>query len=136
MDTWLKLLPSKLDSINEWDFIEPDHALESSDQLVGEMSDMSKRLLTLGRLLEKEAYQSQLDAHYCNNKAKKLELEAKGTELQAKATVLKGLMWIGIKDEFGLWGESVIEIRTGFKVVTKLSSEDDLPPFIRRILGG
>lgn len=134
MSTFLKLLPIELSSIDEPDIIEPEHPLEKNDHLVGEMSDMIKRLFTLGWLLQKDAKQSSLDAQYCTDKVKKVELQSKARELTAKSNVLKELMWIGIQDELGLWNENT-GIRTGFKVVTTSTSEDDgIPPFLRGII--
>jgi len=135
MSTFLKLLPLELSGIKESELIEPDHPLEKDDQVVGDMSDTTKRLFTLGRLMEKDSHQSQLDAHYCNDKAKKLELETKAEELSIKAGVVRGLMWISLRDELGLWGANV-GVRPGYKVVTMPDTQDDIPPIIRRILGG
>lgn len=132
MSTWLKLLPLELDGITN--FIEPDHPLTEGDQEVGEMSDMSRQLFTLGRLLEKDARQLRLDAHYCNDEVKKLELEGKCAELMDKSNVVRELMWIGIKDDFGLWRDS-IGVRVGYKVVTRPDTSNDVPPIIR-LLGG
>jgi len=133
MSTWLKLLPLELDGINKSDFIEPDHPLTKGDQEVGEMSVMSRQLYSLGISLEKAANQHNLDATYCNDSAKKPELEARATELMSKARILKELMWVGIRDEFGLWGEN-IGVRVGYKVVSR-PSDTDIPP-IMRLLGG
>jgi len=134
MNTWLSLLPLELSGINESEFIEPDYALEKNDQQIGEMPDTSKQLYTLGRLLEKDANQYHLDANYCNDKVTKSELEAKAHEFMSKATTIKELMWIGIRDEFGLWGVN-IGVRTGFKVVTSPDTGNDIPPIIRGLLG-
>ena len=73
MSTWLESLPAELGNINEWDFIEPDYAMEETDNQVGEMSGPIRRLYTFGRLLEKSARQSLLDSQFCNDKIKKLE---------------------------------------------------------------
>ena len=134
MSTFLKLLPLELSGVKESEFIEPDHPLEKSDQVVGDMSDTAKRLFTLGRLMEKDASQFRLDAHYCNDEAKKSELAAKSDELAAKATFVRDLMWIGIRDELGLWGKG-IGVRPEFKVVTMPDISDDIPPIIKRFLG-
>ena len=134
MSTWLKLLPLELDGINKLEYIEPDHPSEKGDHSVGEMSDTTRQLYTLGILLEKDGRQHQLDAHYCDDKTRKLELEAKAVEFLSKATIIRELMWIGIKDEFGLWGEN-IGVRRGFKVVIRPKEGGDIPPFIKRIMG-
>lgn len=133
MSTWLKLLPLELDDISESDIIEPTYELEKNDHKVGEMSDMSKRLFTLGQILEKDANQYHLDFQYCNVKEQKVELEAKSYEYIAKAGLIKQMLWVGIRDEFGLWGNN-IGVRAGFIVVTKPDT-DDMPP-IMRLLGG
>lgn len=134
MSTWLKLLPMELDGINESEIIEPDHPMEKSAAPVGEMSSLSKRLYTLGRLLEKDANQYNLDASFCTDKVEKPKLKAKSYELMTKAGVLKSLMWISIKDELGLWNDHVA-VREGFKVVKLSADEDGPPPIIKRILG-
>ena len=135
MSTWLQLLTLELNSIAKSDIIEPDHAPENGDLPVGEMPDMARRLFSLGRLLEKDGVQCQIDAHYCNDKVKKLELEARCQELKAKSSVLMELMWIGIRDELGLWNENV-GVRSGFKVVMRPDTGGDMPPFLKRLLGG
>lgn len=134
MSTWLKLLPLELDGINESEFIEPDVALKKTDQQIGTMSEMARRLYTLSRLLAKDANQFNLDAHFCNDKVKKSELVAKSLEFVAKATVIQELVWIGIRDDLGIWDEP-IGVRMGFKVVTYPETGDDMPPFIKRIMG-
>lgn len=134
MSTWLQLLPLELDGINNDKMIEPMHPLEKADHVVGEMSDMSKRLFTLAQLLDKSGNQSKLDAQYCTDKVERLEHMAQTNEFLAKSETVRTLMWIGIKDEFGLWNEG-IGVRVGFKVVTQPErSEDDIPPFLRRLL--
>lgn len=134
MSTWLKLLPLELDGINKPEYIEPDHPLAKGEHSIGEMSDMTRQLYTLGILLEKDGRQHQLDANYCDDRAKKLELETKAAEFLSKSNIIRELMWIGIKDEFGLWGEN-IGVRIGFKVVTRLKKDDDIPPFLKKIMG-
>lgn len=133
MSTWLKLLPIELDSVQN--IIEPDYPIEKDDRIVGQMPESTKKLFTLGRLLEKDALQSAVNSHYCTDKGQKLELDAKANEYKDKSQVVKLLMWIGIRDELGLWGEN-IGIRTGFKVVITPGHEDDVPPFLRRLFGG
>lgn len=130
MSEWLKLLPLELSEMDEPDIIEPEHPLEKNDHLIGEMSDTTRRLFTLGRLLGKSAKQSALDAQYCANRTKKVELQARAREFAAKSNVLKELMWIGIQDEFGLWSANT-GVRVGFKVVTTPEDMDNIPPFLR-----
>lgn len=134
MSTFLKLLPLELSGIKE--FIEPSFKTESGDHVVGDMSDADKRLHTLGHLLEKDAAQYQLDAHYCNDPVRKEELEAKAHELKMKSGILTGLMWISIRDELGLWDKN-IGVRKGFTVVERPDNDnDDLSPFLRGLFGG
>ncbi len=135
MSTWFKLLPIELSGINESDFIEPDYEKGESDQLVGDMSDTARRLYTLAQVLEKHANQYKLDFEFCTDKVKKLELEARAHELMAKSSITRGLMWIGIRDEFGLWVDYV-GVRTGFVVVTYPSTDDNISPIIRKLFGG
>jgi len=134
MSTFLKLLPMELSSIKDSDYIQPGATLGKDDQEVGKMSDLCKRLWTLGKSMEKEAMQHHLDSHYCNDKVKRSELQTKENELAAKSEVLKSLMWIAIKDELGLWGKG-IGVRPEFKVVTMPDISDDIPPIIKRFLG-
>ena len=131
MSTWLKLLPLELSGMDKVEIIEPEYPVGKNDHLVGEMSDMTRRLFTLGRLLEKDANQSKLDAQYCPDKARKAELQSRANEFMVKSNIIKELMWVGIKDEFGLWNIS-IGVRAGFKVVTMPDSQnDDIPPFFK-----
>ena len=135
MSTWLKLLPLELSGIDEPDLVEPGYTLGRNDNPVGEMSDMVKRLFTLGQLLEKDANQANLDARFCTDRRKKVELQTRANEFITKATVIKELMWISIKDEFGLWNMNV-GVRAGFKVVTMPDNEDSIPPFFRGLFLG
>lgn len=133
MSEWLKILPLALSEMDESDIMEPEHPIGENDHLIGEMSDITRRLFTLGRLLQKDATQSALDAQYCNDKTKKAELQARASEFAAKSKVLKDIMWIGIHDEFGLWGVST-GVRSGFKVVT-IPDDNGMPPFLKGLLG-
>lgn len=130
MSEWLKLLPLELSEMSESEIIEPRHPTGKSDTLVGEMSDMSKRLFTLAQSLDKAGNQCKLDAQYCPNKTERMELAAKTNEFLSKAETLRTLMWIGIKDEYGLWN-APIGVRIGFKIVTTPTDEDDMPPFLK-----
>ena len=130
MSTFLQSLPEKLDGINEWDIIEPSYPIEEADSQIGEMSDLCKRLFTLGRQLEKEAKQYQLNAQFCSDEAEKLELNAKAHELADKSNTIKSIMWISLRDEFGVWSDSV-GVRVGFKVVASSETENNIPPIIR-----
>ncbi len=100
------------------------------------MSDAVKRLYTLSRHLCKSASQYALDCQFKNDKTEKLELKAKSDELTAKASTIIAVMWIAIKDELMLWGESNVGIRTGFKVITFESNQSGLPPFLQQLFGG
>lgn len=135
MSTWMKLLELELSSMDKGEIIEPPAEMEQGDRAVGEMSDAVRRLYTLGRMLRKNASQLALDCHYCSDKTKRVELEARTSELTAKAQAIIDIMWIAIKDELSLWGENV-GIRIGFKVVTSSESPNGMPPFLRRLLGG
>jgi hypothetical protein len=117
MSTWIKLLPLELDSIKAADYIEPEWEMESKDRVVGEMSQTARQLFTLSRMLEREADQLTVAHKYCASKSMKSELEGKIDQYKAKSQLLKGAVWISLKDEHKLWGENV-GIRAGFKVVT------------------
>lgn len=134
MSTWLKLLQLELDSINESDIIEPNHPVGDDDRVVGDMSDIDKRLFTLGNLMERDAKQSHLDATYCNDSAKKVELIAKANEFIAKSSIIHDMMWVNIKEELGLWTGAAIGVRAGSKVVVR--PPDEIPPIIRGFLEG
>ena len=125
MSTWLQLLPLELSGIDE--LVEPSYPVEENECQVGIMSNMSRRLFTLGQALEKEANQANLDAKYCIDKVKKAELQSKAHEFMIKANVIKELMLIDIKDDYGLWSEHV-GVRMGFKVVTISVNKDNMPP--------
>ena len=134
MSTWLKLLPMELDTIKG--FIEPEFTIKNTDKVVGEMSELTKKLFTLGRLLEKDGNQNKLDSHYCADNEHKLELEAKAAEYTMKAQAVKILMWIGVREELQLWSAN-IGIRSGFKVVVIPDNDnDDIPPFLKSLFGG
>ena len=128
----MKLLPLELNSIDNDHIIEPDYEMETEDTVVGTMPEMSKKLFTLGILLEKDANQHMLDSKYCMDKSKKLELEAKAQELAIKCSVVKALVWIDIRDTLGLWGTN-LGVRCGFKVVTYPNQNDNMPPFLKRL---
>jgi len=133
MSTFLKLLPLELDSVTE--FMEPPVEIEPNDRLVGDMSDMDKRLWTLSKALERSSNQYQLDAKYAF-KEQRDELVAKARELGAKSNILIGLMWTSIRDELELWGERNIGVRAGFKIVVAPDIDGDMPPFIKRMMLG
>ena len=135
MSSWFKLLPMELSTIDESDFVEPAYEQEAKDSPVGEMSDITRRLFTLSLFLEKNARQAGLDARYCADKTERLELRAKSQECMEKAKLIADLMWISIKDEFGLWGKPV-GVRAGYKVVIMPEPEDGMPPFFRGFFGG
>jgi len=126
MSTFLKLLPLELNELTE--FMEPPAEIAPDDRLVGDMSDTDKRLWTLGKLLEKDCNQYQLDAKYAPNKDQRRELIAKARELGAKSNILISLLWTSLRDEFELWSERNVGVRMGFKVVIV---PEDIPPFIK-----
>uniref|UniRef100_A0A6M3JEH3 Uncharacterized protein n=1 Tax=viral metagenome TaxID=1070528 RepID=A0A6M3JEH3_9ZZZZ len=136
MSTWLKLLTMELDSIAKADFMEPPEALSPNDNVIGDMDDSDKRLFTLSRLLIRDAQQNKLDSNFCPDKGRREELENKAMNYGAKAQVVKELLWIGLRDRFGLWN-GTIGIRAGFKVVTihNDNTDDDISPFLRHLLG-
>jgi len=131
MSTFLKLLPLELNDLSE--FMEPPAEVALDDRLVGDMSDTDKRLWTLGKAMEKDCNQYQLDAKYATSKDQRNELIAKARELGAKSNILISLLWTSIRDEFGLWSESNVGVRAGFKVVI---APEDIPPFIKGIMFG
>ncbi len=132
MSTWLKLLPIELAGINDDEIVEPPYGIETGDIVVGDMPAMSKQLYGLGMALERDASQFALDARYCAEPEKKEALGVKAGELMTKSKTLKDMMWISLKDEFGLWDKS-IAVRKGFKVV--ITEDDDVPPIIRLFRG-
>jgi len=131
MSTFLKLLPLELNELTE--FMEPPAEVAPNDRLVGDMSDTDKRLWTLGKAMEKDCNQYQLDAKYAPNKEQRNELMAKAHELGAKSNILISLLWTSIRDEFGLWSEPNVGVRADFKVVI---APEDIPPLIKGIMFG
>lgn len=134
MSTWLKLLPLELSDVK--DVVEPEDEPARNEKVVGQMSELDKKMFTLGRRLSHRGKQLELDSHYCAGAEEKLELESKAREYVAKSMALAAIMWIGIRDEFGLWGVSEIGVRAGFKVVISPNSEDNnIPPFLKGLFG-
>uniref|UniRef100_A0A6M3KK32 Uncharacterized protein n=1 Tax=viral metagenome TaxID=1070528 RepID=A0A6M3KK32_9ZZZZ len=124
----------ELDSISGDQIINPNYLVEKDDHVVGTASDMVQKLFTLGKMMQKDAAQMELDAKFCSNLEEQVGLLAKYNELQAKAAVLKELFWIGVRDEFALWNKSV-GIRIDYTVVW--NDKDEMPPIARMFgLGG
>ncbi len=132
MSEWFKLLPLELSEIPETELAEPRHPMQQNDRQVGDMSLLAKKLFTLAMLLDKSGSQNKLDAQYCNDKTERERLMARASEYSSKAEALRTLMWIGIKDEFGLWNDS-IGVRVGFRIVISPQNENDLPPFLKNM---
>lgn len=120
--TWLKLLPLELQSIEEKDFQEPPDEMETDcktehgDEVhpAGEMSFEERRLYTLWKTVEKQAYQLALDARFRKPDDTGMR---KIHEIHAKADTLEGVFWITLRDGHDLWQPCSVGLRRGWLVV-------------------
>jgi len=129
---WLKFLLIELSEIKMEDFIEPSGDIGPADREVGQMTEDQKKIFTLVQKNERAAAEYLINGRYAQNDNVRNEALKKASELKQKSDTLREIMWISIKDEFGLWAES-IGVRKGFKVVTTSPSSPNFLDFLRNI---
>lgn len=121
--TWLKLLFIQLSNLEDKDIVEPIKELESSEPVLGQMSELAKKLWTLKWWAQKDGSQASVDAHFASSSEQRVELMAKARELEFKSQAIDEIMWVTIREDIGNWQDS-LGVRSGF-VVIKMQP----PPF-------
>lgn len=124
--TFVKLLTLLLSDVDK--YVEPQNNIDDHDIVLGEASDVAKRLYTLWMQHQKSSDQIGLDLKYEENKSE--ESMAKYSELAGKARIFESLFWCTLNDEHGAWMKP-IGIRKGWKVV----QVPPKPPGFLKILG-
>ena len=137
MIEWLKLLPLELKEV-EVSKQPNDEPVADTEVVVDyEVPDELKRIWTFARALAKEAAEIALQSEFTDDSTKesRAELRCRAMELKRKAEIVKDLFWIGINKGANVWEVDSIGIRRDWKVVTKVKRNDDIPPFLKRLMG-
>ncbi len=118
MSSWFKLLELELDEINDNDYVEPAiNYIDGIDNMVGEMTKDLKKLYTFWVRLHKEKEKYVKEFYQQENKKKKIFIYTKIIELQEKAKIVERILYVSVRDEFGLWHKINVGLRKGFIVV-------------------
>jgi len=113
MLTWLNLLPLEIQGIEE--LLEPIDEVKEGETIVGVISDDLKRLWTLFKSIRKSADLLSIEVKYRQASAQET---GKISELLSKARALELIFWIGVIDEFQIWGHAETPgLRRGWQVV-------------------
>jgi len=125
----IDLLPMELSMVEEEHLIEPYEGLQPGDEIVGDMSDYEKRLLTIAENLKEE---------YTSRKGELLglllgipvsrQVMADLRRMCMKEETLRNVLMYGIMERFDLFGVNM-GIRKGWKVVVYPS-----PPELEKLL--
>ncbi len=128
--SWFENLISELALIKK--FNDAKAPLQDGEQVLGEMSELAKKLFTLSCMLRKEAGQAELEAKYGSD-ADMQGHAMKKQELEQKANALKEIMFTILYEQFNAWDKS-IGLRVGFQVV--VIKGGGVPDFIKFMGGG
>jgi len=113
MLTWLNLLPLEIQGIEE--LLEPIDEVKEGETIVGVISDDLKRLWTLFKSIRKSADLLSIEVKYRQADA---EATGKVSELLSKGRALEMIFWIGVIDEFQIWGHAETPgLRIGWQLV-------------------
>lgn len=119
MGNYLKMLNLELLSLELKDFVEPDIDLKpSDDHVVGIMNVDLMRIYSMRMQVAKLAAEKGVELQFFrgdDNQKKNLYLEV--SALHEKYHFLDELLWIEIREEFGLWDKPVLGIRRGRQVI-------------------
>ncbi len=128
--SWFENLISELALITK--FNDAKAPLQEGEQVLGEMSELAKKLFTLSCMLRKEAGQAELEAKYGSD-ADTQGLTMKKQELERKASTLREIMFTILYEQFNAWDKS-IGLRAGFQVI--VVNGGGVPEFIKLRGGG
>lgn len=134
---WFDLVRVELDAMTEGDLIEPDGEVQNNEREVGEMNFEMRKLWTRAEQASAEKLRFIAEAQCAKTPAARERAIAKACEMQAKSVGFREIMWICIRDEFGLWGASggSIGVRTGWKVVRFTDDKPQSPlDLLRQLL--
>lgn len=127
---WLELINLEVKSIETK--IEPKGKRDLDDEILGEISEYSKKLYTLWMRTEKESSQLELDIKYDSLEEEVNITLEKLAKLKSTSRLLKELFWYTCNDEFDTWTCNV-GIREGWILVKVKDSPLD---FIGNIFKG
>ncbi len=134
--TWLSLIKIELENLDLQDpkfrGLEPNTRLDTArDQIVGDAADDIRKLYVLALHWDKTACETATAARYLAREDQPEQLR-KVAELQRKSEILMDILWVSLKDSFGLWDKPAVGLRKGWKIVWY--EQEGLP--IADILGG
>jgi hypothetical protein len=145
--TFMSLLPMELNSISDNDLMEPPAPVERGEKVIADISNslMLKKLFSLCSMKTRECLRLKNEIRFIpeSDSSDYVSLKSQIHEYEEKGELVRGLFWIGLKDELGLWNRDGIGIRTGWKVV-ELPEHQRLfmrggnlkPEDLRHLLGG
>ena len=132
---WLSMLREELALIGPGDMIEPEGSPNEEHETVHGIANAEvRRLWTYYCTTEERATRMMIDANYerkDRDRQKLLRIES--IQLKVKAETAKNILWVSLRDQFGLWDQKLgVGIREDWQVVSFDSSDN----FIRDILKG
>lgn len=93
--------------------------------------DLVKRIFSLSSFYRREAMRAAVDlASQPPNK----ELENQLVEMKAKHETLHELLWFLLRSTISFW-DGTIGLRVGWEIVKSKSDDNDVPDFIKKLLG-
>ncbi len=133
MSTFIKLLPLEMADIKTYS--EPHQKITPNDNIVGDMSDDLKKLLTITILSGRKFAEMQVERKFGNLENDE-NWEGKFREAQEKTELLTKIFWVAVRDEFSMWDKGSIGVRKGFKVVWLDESSGSFMDFLNNLLEG
>jgi hypothetical protein len=130
MTTWLRLIPIELQDVTTC--VEIKGKAPEGSTAVGDLPMELLKLYTLWMNMAKHYDQTALDLKWDSENE---ELKAKQDEYQDKANALYLLLFISVKDHFGLWGKRIGFVEGNKVVILPPREYPEPPPFLRQLFG-
>jgi hypothetical protein len=111
----------------------------SGETVIGELAPYARKCFALATFYSRELERYGVDAKYspCEHTADEPCNHAVTLErLKVYADVCRTLLWMTVRNEFNLWGDTRIGVRVGWKLVRRSNDESDGLDMLRRLLGG
>lgn len=130
--SWLSMLKIELQFIEPDQMIEPESTTEEDERegehILGDATLETKKLWTYFCTLEERSTRAFIDAKYTKHDPDNREaLMKKAAELKAKAEMARQILFLNLRDQFGIWNPNLgIGIRKGWKVVSFKSASNPL----------
>lgn len=133
---YMKLLPLELGQLKDEQLLEPESEIRYNDVVVGEMTDIQKKLYTLMSLKERATDEYLVAYKYETDDSKKREIFGTGSKCAFEARLLNCLFWMSVNDEFSLWEYEKCGARKGWKIVrSKRTMNTNFLDFLQDMLG-